>query len=179
MKNQIIIIHGGDTFDTHKQYLSFLKNKKVDFKRYKTHQKDWKATLGEKLGKKFEVISPSMPNKQNAKYPEWRIWFKKFIPYFKPKAVLIGHSLGGMFLIKYLSENKLPQRIRAVFLVSPPYDNKKKKDSLVDFKLPKILNKIDEQIEKIFIYHSKDDPVVPFSNAKKYLKILKNSTFRV
>lgn len=31
MKKQIVIIHGGDTFDTYEEYFEFLKNRQIDF----------------------------------------------------------------------------------------------------------------------------------------------------
>jgi len=172
MKQQIILIHGGNTHKTYEKYLFFLKNQKIDFERYRKAKSDWKKTLGKKLGKKYEVICPDMPNRANAKYAEWKIWFEKFIPHLKSKVVLIGHSLGGIFLAKYLSENKIfRKKIRAVFLVAAPYGSKNSGESLADFVLSRKLNKL-SQAEKIFIYHSKDDPVVPFADALKYKKTL-------
>ncbi len=173
MKKQIFIIHGGDTFDTYEEYLAALKNRQIDFERYRTRTENWKATLPEKLGEDFEVIAPRMPNSNNAKYLEWKIWFEKFIPYLELEIILIGHSLGGTFLVKYLSENDLPKKIKATFLIAPPYDiHLHSSESLCDFKPPKKLNKFQNQGGKIFIYHSKDDPVIPFSNAQKYQKSL-------
>lgn len=170
MKKQIIVIHGGDTFDTHEEYLKYLKNYQIDFERYRTQRKDWKTNLQAELGEDFEVILPDMPNKRNAKYLEWKIWFEKFIPYLEAEIVLIGHSLGGTFLAKYLSENDLPKKIRAVFLLAAPnsYDSRSKTNNLEDFTLPNNLNKFNDQAEKIFIYQSKDDPLVPLTDAEKY-----------
>jgi uncharacterized protein len=180
MKRQIILIHGGDVFENYDQYLSFLKNqKRVDFERYQSRKKDWKETLNEKLCDDYEVISPQMPNKQNAKYLEWKIWFDKFIPYFEPKVILIGHSLGGTFLAKYLAENDFPKKIRATFFVAPVFDEINIKESLADFKLPETLEKLEKQGGKIFLYHSKDDPVVPFADFEKFKKALKNATGRI
>lgn len=180
MKRQIILIHGGDTFNTYDEYLSFLKDwKEIDFERYKKHEKDWKETLGEKLGADYEVISPQMPNKQNAKYLEWKIWFEKFIPYFEPEIILIGHSLGATFLAKYLSENELPKKIIATFLVAPVFDEIDIKESLADFKMPESLEKLEKQGGKIFLYHSQDDPVIPFADFEKFKKALKTATGRI
>jgi len=174
MKHQIIVIHGGDVFNTYEEYLVFLKSREIDFERYRTHWKDWKATLDEKLGKEFEVILPTLPNKMNAKYLEWKIWFEKFVPYFEPEVVLIGHSLGGTFLAKYLSENDFPKKIRAAFLVAAPYDYDSRggTNDLGDFALSKDLSKFNEQAGKIFIYHSKDDPIVPLTDSEKYKRSL-------
>ena len=173
MKKQVIVIHGGDTFNAYEKYIEFLKNWQIDFEAYRTGKSDWKRGLEEKLGAGYEVIRPDMPAKLNAKYTEWQIWFEKFIPFFENEAVFVGHSLGGLFLAKYLSENNLPKKIKAAFLIAAPYDEKDLKgESLADFILSENLNKFQNQCEKIFIYHSEDDPCVPLAEFEKYKKAL-------
>lgn len=173
--NQVIIIHGGDTFEDHEEYISFLKNFQIDFERYRTGKRHWKRTLGERLGEGYEVIMPDMPDKTNAKYAEWKIWFEKFIPYFEPEVILIGHSLGGTFLIKYLSENTLQKKIRAVFLVAACFSDTADY-SLADFRLGNDFAGLTAQAAKIFLYHSEDDPVVPFKDFEKLGKLLPSAT---
>ena len=168
MKKQVFIIHGGDTFKTYEEYLLFLKDWEIDFEKYKENKKNWKINLQEELGDEFEVIAPKMPNKINAKYLEWKIWFEKFIPYITEGVILVGHSLGGSFLVKFLSENDMPKKIRGTFLVAPVYDEDSNGYSLADFKLPDNLSGFEKQGGQIFIYHSEDDPVVPFNNLGKF-----------
>ena len=170
MKKQVVVIHGGDTFSTYKEYISFLKNYKIDFGRLK--KRGWKEGLSEKLGRGFEVLAPKMPNARNARYFEWKIWFRKFLPHIRNRVVLVGHSLGGIFLAKYLSENRFPKKIKGVFLVAAPHDDKDSDHSLADFVLPRNLKRLEKQSGRIFIYHSKDDPIVPFTDFKKYVKAL-------
>ena len=50
---------------------------------------------------------------------------------------------------------------------------------MADFALPKDLSKLNEQSEKIFIYHSKDDPLVAFGDFTKYQANLKNAVARI
>ena len=51
----------------------------------------------------FKVIKPEMPNKDMARYSAWKLWFEKHLPFLdSEKLIVIGHSLGAMFLIKYL-----------------------------------------------------------------------------
>ena len=176
MKKQIIVIHGGDTFNTYKEYISFLRNYKIDFERMLS--KGWKNSLQEKLGKGFEVVLPKMPNSSNAKYVEWKIWFEKLFPFLEKEVVLVGHSLGGIFLAKYLSENKLPKKILATFLVASPFDDKGSKDSLADFKLKKDLSGLQNQPKELFFYHSQDDDVVPFAGFEKYKKALPSAHYK-
>jgi predicted alpha/beta hydrolase family esterase len=84
----------------------------------------------------------------------------------------------GIFLAKYLSENKFPKEIIATFLVAAPYDDKNSEYSSADFKLKKDLSLLQNQSGKLFIYQSKDDDVVPFADFEKYKKALPNASFR-
>ena len=176
MKKQVLVIHGGNAFEKYEEYLSYLKNKEVTIE--KITRNDWKDSLGKALGDEYQVLAPRMPNGQNARYSEWKIWFEKIVPLLDEPVILIGHSMGGIFLAKYLSENVLPKKITATFLVAAPY-NAEMGESLVDFALTRDLTKLNEQVGKIFLYQSKDDPVVPFSHVEKYHKELPNATLRI
>lgn len=169
-KQQVIFIHGGETFEDYESYVENLKAQEFD--PYKESAKKWKESLAEELGDGFEVIMPRMPSKYNAKYKEWKIWFDKVADFAEESTVLIGHSLGGLFLAKYLSENKFPKSILAVYLLAAPYDSAEAEDSLADFGLPRDLSGVEDQAKNIFIYHSRDDFVVPFEESKKYEKAL-------
>lgn len=177
MKKQVILIHGGSTFDTDKDYLLFLKNLEIDLDRYRRTEK-WSDSLRQELGSGFDVLLLKMPNPMNAKYNEWKILFKKIALLLDNNVILIGHSLGAIFLVKYLSENKFPKKIQATLLVSPPYDDEDREESLGGFRLSKNLDRLVKQGGKIFIYHSQDDPVVPYSQLKKYKKALPNAMVR-
>ncbi len=171
MKKQVVAIHGGDTFDTYEEYLLFLKTFEVDLEYFK-NTKGWKDVLDQALGSEYEVIRPRMPNASNAKYSEWKIWFEKLIPLLEDGVILIGHSLGGIFLAKYLAENIFPKKIRATFLVAAPFDSSDADYSLADFTLPASLSKLTLQGGAITLYHSSDDGVVPFGDFEKYKKVL-------
>jgi uncharacterized protein len=172
MKKQVLVIHGGRVFESYEKYLDYLRNYKVDLEEMR--KDGWKDKLQDDLGGGYDIIFPRMPSKRNARYAEWKIWLENFFPYLKDGIVLIGNSLGGIFLAKYLAENDFPVKIQAVFLVAAPFDAKGMDDShfLGDFALPKTLQKIEGQAEKIFLCHSKDDPVVPFSDLDKYAQAL-------
>ena len=171
MKQQVIVIHGGTTFDKHEDYISYLKNRVVTIDDFKLWT-DWKGNLQEKLGEKFEVLFPRMPNGTNARYGEWKIWFERIFPFLTDNPILIGHSLGGIFLAKYLSETNFPETINATILVAAPFDDENLGESLADFKLPLTLSKLMKQGGKIYLIQSKDDPVVPFKQLAKYKQVL-------
>ena len=103
MKQQVFVIHGGTAFDTYEEYISYLQKKEVSLE--KLLGRDWKLNLQDNLGSDYEVFLPKMPNAQNAVYKEWCIWFEKYLPLLDDGVILVGHSLGAVFLAKYLSEH--------------------------------------------------------------------------
>jgi len=172
-KTQILIIHGGETFKRRKDYLDYLKNREVSLEKRKSWSREY---LDKELGKNFEIIRPRMPLQENAKYEEWEIWFERFIPLLKSGVILIGNSLGGIFLAKYLSENKFPKKILSVYLTCPPFDNTDSIEELVGgFILKSNLSLIEKNCKDVTLMFSADDPIVPVSHAEKYRKKLKNS----
>jgi predicted alpha/beta hydrolase family esterase len=175
MKKQIVVIHGAEAFDSYDAYLHFLRTMEINFDEFRTPGKSWKKGLSEALGESFEVIAPSMPNKLNARYLEWEIWFDKLVPHFDPEVILIGHSMGGIFLAKYLALHTIPSKITMLVLVAAPFDSSEGEESLVDFVLPKDLSNISRQVGHVELFHSTDDPVVPFPDAKKYAQSIPNT----
>ena len=176
MKKQVVIIHGGDTFATQEIYLDFLRKYEINIERYKTDKDDWKPWIRKMLQENYEVIIPQMPNRTNCKYEDWKLWFEKFVHFLNDEVILIGHSQGGIFLAKYLSENQFPIRVRAVMLVSAPYDKDSEGYPVLSFSLPSTLNL---QTGQVYLYHSKDDPVVPFSALEQYRRALPEAVIRI
>ncbi|MCK9379029.1 MAG: alpha/beta hydrolase [Candidatus Moranbacteria bacterium] len=170
MKKQVLIIHGGDTYESYDDYLNLLKTIPVDMGFLKKGD-GWKKNLQDDLGNDFEIFNPLMPSAWNMKYIEWKIWIERFFPFFKDGIVLMGNSLGGVFLAKYLSENDFPVRISQLYLIASPFDDESE-EYLGELKLDDRISIIENKVNKIFIYHSKDDQVVSFGELEKYSKAL-------
>lgn len=159
---QIWIIHGGDSFSSDERYLEYLKTSSVDYERLKPSKK-WRDWLIENM-QNADILTPTMPNSANAKFDEWRIYFQKLIPFFTNDVQLVGHSLGAMFLAKYLESHPLPRKVKRVILIAGGYD-----DAAHDygsFRLSSVKN-LPESADEIHLFHSRDDFVVPFSELAK------------
>jgi hypothetical protein len=123
----------------------------------------------------FEVFTPAMPNKQNASFDEWKIWFERHFDFLHSEVVLVGWSLGGMFLAKYLSENEVPFTVSALHLLAAPCgtcDDGQGNDCGTFQFNPEILSEISKKTEKINIWHSENDFIVSYENAQKYKNYL-------
>ncbi len=172
-KKQIFIIHGGITFKSRRDFLHYLRTKEVKL----TKKPSWKGEyLEHKLDREFDIIRPMMPLAENARYEDWRIYFERYIPLMKNGVILVGTSLGGIFLAKYLSEHKFPKKIRSVYLVAPPYDNSHSTEDLVGgFTLKSNLSLLEINCPNLKLFFSARDEVVPPVHAEKYRKKLKRA----
>lgn len=176
-KTDILFIHGGTTFKKQSDYIAYLKNHKSVELEPKVRW--YGAYLEKAFGKYTRIIRPEMPHKDNAKYAEWEIYFKRYLAELSDDYVLIGFSLGGIFLVKYLSENILKKKPRAVYLVAPPFDDSVPGEDLCNgFKLRKDLSGIEKNTSKIVCLFSEDDPCVTLEHMKKYQANLPNAIYK-
>ncbi len=166
---QICIIHGGTIYDSDAEFLQHLNELDISYDRL-LYRPRWNNWLGETLTN-FEVLLPSMPNNANAKYSEWETYFSKIVPLLRADAILIGHSLGGIFLAKYLSEHADSLHFAKVVFISAPYDDEAS-ESLGSFRLSNEIKNLPNTATDFYIFHSHDDVVVPVAEAAKYAHLL-------
>jgi len=176
-KQQVFYVHGGMTFKNREAYLFFLKNRPIKM----GAKLDWsRSYLSDKLGGNIELTSPRMPLQDYANYEDWKIWFDRHIPYMKDGVVLVGSSLGGIFLAQYLSENKVRVHIEHTYLVAPPFDDEVAGEDLVGgFELSEDLSLLQKQAGKLTLMFSRDDEVVPIEQMEKYKAKLPNAEYIV
>lgn len=170
MKKQVFYIHGGDAFSKYEDYLAFLETLPLSLPGEERTDR-WTKSLAEDLGADYEVFMPSMPNKYNARFHEWSLWFERHFPLLRDGVVLVGWSLGGMFLAKYLAENDLPFVPGPIFLLAAPCGvcESTDGDDCGTFQFgEETLMALGKKPLSLQIWHSKDDFVVPFAAAKAY-----------
>lgn len=161
---QVVFIHGGNSFNSYDSYRRYLKEKTLSYDKIRYH-KGWKTWLAEQLPDS-DVLLPSMPNDLNAVYDEWAIYFDKLKQFFADDVRLVGHSLGAMFLAKYLHQNQLDRPVRQLILLAGGYDDESQEE-LGSFRVESAAG-LGRSAEEIHLFHSQDDPVVAFSELAKY-----------
>ena len=177
-KQQVLLIHGGTTYATSDAYLDALKTKTPNLE-WILSRRDWKNELQDDLGNDFAVYVPKMPNAQNAQYDEWKILFEKIVDLLDDDFVLIGHSLGAIFLVKYMSENNIAKRVKKTMLLGAPFDDEGMvNEPLLSFLRKGTLEHFSAQAGEVYIYHSEDDFAVPFGHFLKYQQALPSAHFR-
>lgn len=173
MKQQVFFIHGASSYSNYDAFLDALRSDIPRDLPSLPKVKRWTDSFREDLGENFEVFMPSMPNKQNAKYEEWKLWFERHFEYLEEGIILVGWSQGAYFLVKYLlEEDKLPFSVKALFLLASPFERDDfggEDGGDFAFDVDDIAE-LQEKVPKIVVMHSKDDFVVPYQHALKYQK---------
>lgn len=161
-KPQVIFIHGGDAFRDPEKLYAMLQGRM--FNPYDAKKK-WQELLFANLADTHECHRLSMPNSFWADYKAWKIWFEKMVPYLRDGVVLVGHSLGGSFLFRYLTENKLPVTVGQVHLIAPvilPIEDCEGFYINIE-NWSGFMSSIDE----VHVWHSSDDLYVPMHHAER------------
>lgn len=99
----------------------------------------------------IETQTPEMPGFYEPNYEKWKDLLDRFTP--DEDTVLVGHSCGGGFLVRWLSENN--KKIGKVVLVAPWLDPNKRIDP--DFFKFEIDPNIVSKTQDITIMYSTDD----------------------
>lgn len=129
--------------------------------------------LQRELGDAYDVMAPTMPQPDDPHYQPWRDQIAADLAGIEGEPILVGHSLGGSLLLKYLAEGAHQRPIRALFLVSVPYWG-------ADFPEYALPDDFAERLPPtpIVMYHSRDDPEIPFTHLRRYQEHLPAATSR-
>ncbi|WP_266082364.1 RBBP9/YdeN family alpha/beta hydrolase [Haladaptatus caseinilyticus] len=135
------------------------------------------VSLQDKLGAAYDVRFPRMPNEARPTYTEWKHQIDEELAAVTGEVVLVGHSLGGSVLLKYLSEEGVRSTIVGVYLIAAPYWG------VEDWQSSELELHRDVASElasglPVFLYHSRDDEWVPFSHLEVYRELLPQATVR-
>lgn len=127
----------------------------------------WLKDRLEKLG--CNVIIPHFPTPENQSLENWFKILKEYTKHYNKNTILIGHSLGGSFLLRALETYE--PKIKDAFIVAAPIGIRPIKNYESDRSFLGGFafdwEKIKSRCGKFFIFHSDSDPYVCLDNGKK------------
>ena len=146
--------------------------KLLGIKASKFHWLGWLAKQLRKDG--YSVWAPEMPKPYA---PDWDVWVKEAEKaHIEPKTLLVGHSAGAGFWLRYLSERP-NLRVGKVVLVAPWIDEPKKTaPDFFDFKLDKNLVR---RTKGLTIFYSDNDMKAVDLSVEKIRKEVKDINFKL
>jgi uncharacterized protein len=137
-------------------------------------------SLQQVLGSDFKLHYPAMPDEDNAPYLKWRRRIEEELAGMSEPIILVGHSVGASVLAKYLSEAKLKQPVAGIFLLENPFWGGAgwRYEGYEELELPKDTSRNFPQDVPTFLYHARDDEVVPFAHLALYAQTFPWATVR-
>lgn len=170
-KSQVLILGGGRSFRDREQLLDFYRNYDIN----KTKGRAWKDWLTWTLEDEYEFIFPNFPMRDNADYEIHKIILEKYFQKFNNKdLIIIAHSLGTIFVLKYLLENGFGGKIKQLHLVASWIANEFQSPDDIEntgsftFEYKRV-SEIAKYCGEVHIWHSTDDTMCLYKNAA-YLK---------
>jgi hypothetical protein len=118
-------------------------------------------SLQRALGDEYDVHYPQMPDESKPDMQTWKTKITRELEALDGRVMLVGHSIGGATLLNYLSEEDVAKPIAGLFLLAvPSWDEENW--NFENLKLPRDLGARLLSIPQIFLYHNRDDEIVPF-----------------
>ncbi len=139
-KRRVIIMHGKDTSPKEKWY-------------------PWISQELESLGYMVEI--PELPSPEDPDIKEWLDVLDSLK--LDSNTILVGHSRGGVAVMRYLEQLKDSEQIAKVVLVSTNSGKAEKSSKGFFSETGYDFSKIKKHCNEFIVIHSKDDEWVPFS----------------
>ena len=137
-------------------------------------EENWFPWLKKELEKlDCNVIIPQFPTPKNQTPKAWFKVFDKYKQYINSDTILIGHSLGGTFLLHVLQN--ISTKVKVCFFIATPIGILPTKYYETDKHfLEKPFNwlQINAHSWKFYIFHSDNDPFVCLENGEELAKNL-------
>ena len=139
---------------------------------------DLVSSLKQQLSNEYDIHYPIIDDPEVPTYKMWKKLFSAEFKRIKQPVILIGHSLGGSVLLKYLSEERPKIAVSALFLVATPLWGKNGWE-VEDFVLQEGFESELKHITKVYLYHCNKDAIVPFEHLSFYKAAFPHAIVRV
>jgi len=136
--------------------------------------------LQRELGTGYTVSCPELPDEANAPYELWKQRVEKEIHGMQEPVILVGHSIGGSHLAKIMTEVQADKPVAGIFLLEAPFWGGEgwHYEGYKEIEIPEESFSKLPKGAKIFIYHTRDDEIVPFDHLALYAKHIPQAVVR-
>jgi predicted alpha/beta hydrolase family esterase len=132
--------------------------------------------LRRSLGPDYQVAFPAMPAPTQPSYERWKEALDQRFAGGASPSFLVGHSLGGSVLLKYLSEQSWAMPALGLFVVAAPFW--RRGGSVEEFVLRDGFAHSLPEALRIYLYQSRDDEELGSEHLSAYAAALPQATVR-
>jgi predicted alpha/beta hydrolase family esterase len=135
------------------------------------------ASLKKELGTGYTIHYPRMPDEDDPDPTAWKQAIDRELKKLSEGVILVGHSIGAAILIDYLVDGNLEWRPYGVFLIATPFIGDRGWP-IADLRPTKKLASLFPDDAPLYLYHGRDDEIVPFSHVGMFAKAFPHATIR-
>jgi predicted alpha/beta hydrolase family esterase len=138
------------------------------------------ASLRQALGEEYEVHYPAMPDECEAAYGELSGKIEQEVSRLTEPLILVGHSVGGSTLMKWLSEGPIDRAVDAICLIAAPFWGGEgwRYEGYEELELPEDMAARLPEGARVLLFHCRDDEIVPFGHLELYARLVPEATVR-
>lgn len=129
--------------------------------------------------KGFFVLMPEFPIRSESSFAKWSAILDTYKNYFNSETILVSHSIGNPFIIRYLYENNLKIKtymsVAGFCKIFTVKDRQDLNEAFIDFAVNK--EQIDyakNNIKYRYSFYSDNDHVIPFNILEDFVKELQS-----
>jgi pimeloyl-ACP methyl ester carboxylesterase len=133
--------------------------------------------LRRELGDGYEVHFPLMPGTEvDPHYEPWRDRLVAELGSLGGGVIVFGHSLGGSVALKYAAEEGFEESVAGLVIAEAPYWGAAGWER--EWALPEGWTAEGMELPPVFLFHTRDDEVIPFESLDRYAERLPDATVR-
>ena len=134
------------------------------------------AALRAGPGAGARLVAPIMPKPSAPDAAAWDAALAEHVREQPAPLVLVGHSLGGSVMLKYLAGHGMPDGLAGVVSIAAPFWGMA--DWEQEWRLPQGFQTRLAELPRVVLYHSRDDDGVPVSHVDRYAEALPKAVVR-
>lgn len=134
-------------------------------------------SLQKSLGRDYQVHYPAMPDEGDPNDEMWRAQIRRQLGEIGGDTLLVGHSVGAYVVVRFLVGDRGRSPSPGVFLIATPFVGEGGWQ-MDDSALPEDFAEVLPSGVPIFLYHARDDDVVPFAHLGLYRQKIPHATIR-
>lgn len=127
------------------------------------------AFLRRELAQDYRIRAPLMPRPEEPHAIAWLDALDAELADFPEDGVLIGHSMGGAMILKFIAERRQSLAAAGLVMIACPFCGEPDWE-VEEFYLPDAFADRLSGLKRILLYHSRDDAIVPFEHMAVYHK---------
>jgi predicted alpha/beta hydrolase family esterase len=125
----------------------------------------------------YQVHYPPMPDEADPRDEPWRRQIGTELEKMGGGVALVGHSVGAYVALKFVVADRRRTRFSGIFLIATPFVGEGGWQ-VDDMALPDRFTDMLPENAPLFLYHARDDQIVPFAHLGLYRQIIPGAIIR-